>query len=54
VLQADGGVYRCLSSEDCPRRSDVFVCASDANPDRECVKCVETRCVEVIPNFCHK
>jgi hypothetical protein len=52
IVGRDGGVYRCVTSEDCPRTSRVSVCVTDVSPERECVSCEETRCVRVVPESC--
>lgn len=52
ITRQDGGVYRCVTAEDCPRTSRVFVCVTDVSPERECVRCEESRCVRVIPEAC--
>jgi len=53
-LLADGGsAYECLTSEDCPRAGNVFVCVSDGDPERRCVRCSkENRCLLLEPQFC--
>ncbi len=55
LVRPDGGFYRCLVSEDCPREtSDVLVCLNNRTPDKYCVRCTEdARCIEVSPYFCH-
>lgn len=52
ILRADGGEYRCTQPEDCPRSSDVFVCETNENAEKSCVKCEETRCIRTIPISC--
>ncbi|RJS20169.1 hypothetical protein DRW03_20675 [Corallococcus sp. H22C18031201] len=52
IDRSDGGVYRCVTSEDCPRTSRVSLCVSDVSPQRECVRCEETRCVRIVPEAC--
>ncbi len=52
VTDPQGGVFRCIASEDCPRSSRVPLCASDiGNPD-ECIRCLDTECVRVDPEAC--
>ncbi|RKH46441.1 hypothetical protein D7X55_10625 [Corallococcus sp. AB049A] len=52
ITRTDGGLYRCVTSEDCPRTSRVSVCVTDVSSERECVRCDETRCVRLIPESC--
>ncbi|MBZ4420799.1 hypothetical protein K8638_30480 [Myxococcus sp. RHST-1-4] len=52
ITRTDGGVYRCVTSEDCPRTSRVNVCVTDVSPVAECVQCEDTKCVTVIPESC--
>ncbi len=52
VTRDDGEVYRCVTSEDCPRTSRVNLCVTDVSPVAECVRCEETKCVSVIPESC--
>jgi hypothetical protein len=52
MMASDGGVFRCLRAEDCPRSSNVFVCVNDGLPDKECVSCEDTRCVQHVPEKC--
>lgn len=52
VTRDEGSVYRCVTSEDCPRTSRVDVCVTDVSPIAECVSCVESRCVTIIPEKC--
>jgi hypothetical protein len=52
VLSPDGGAFRCVVPEDCPRPSNVSVCLTNNTPETECVTCTETRCVETIPDPC--
>ncbi|MBF5045802.1 hypothetical protein IR215_25635 [Simulacricoccus sp. 17bor-14] len=52
VLEPDGGSFRCIQSEDCPRGSRVFVCTTDVSSERECVKCEDSNCVTVVPEAC--
>lgn len=42
---ADGGAYRCIQAVDCPRPSNVLVCASTDDQAGDCVSCVDTTCV---------
>ncbi|WP_369414447.1 hypothetical protein [Corallococcus soli] len=52
ITRTDGSLYRCVTSEDCPRTSRVSVCVTDVSSERECVRCDETRCVRLIPESC--
>ncbi|RKH70544.1 hypothetical protein D7W81_09270 [Corallococcus aberystwythensis] len=52
ITRTDGGLYRCVTSEDCPRTSRVSVCVTDVSSERECVRCEETHCVRLIPEAC--
>jgi hypothetical protein len=52
VRQVDGGAYRCIQAEDCPRASRVFVCTTDVSSERECVKCEDSVCLRVVPEAC--
>lgn len=44
VLNPDGTVARCLAPVDCPRPSNVLVCASTGDRVKGCVDCVSTEC----------
>ncbi|NTX05471.1 hypothetical protein HUA75_27335 [Myxococcus sp. CA040A] len=52
VTREDGSVFRCVTSEDCPRTSRVDVCVTDVSPIAECVSCEDSRCVTVTPEKC--
>ena len=52
VTGFDGGVFRCIKAEDCPRPSNVFVCATDAVETKDCVRCAQTQCVRKVPVTC--
>ena len=52
VLREDGGQYRCIQAEDCPRLANVPVCADTLVREKECVACAETRCVRILPKAC--
>ncbi len=49
VPSPQGGVYRCTSSEDCPRSSRVSLCVADTGNMQECVRCLDTACVLISP-----
>ena len=49
VTNAQGDVYRCTASEDCPRSSRVSLCVTDTGSQDECVRCLDTRCVRILP-----
>jgi hypothetical protein len=48
----DGGAFRCIKPEDCPRRSNELVCTSTGSYVQDCVNCVNTICVRVIAERC--
>ncbi|WP_371877535.1 hypothetical protein [Pyxidicoccus parkwayensis] len=52
ITRDNGEVFRCVTSEDCPRTSRVSVCVTDVSPVAECVRCEDSRCVAVIPEAC--
>ncbi|WP_146209585.1 hypothetical protein [Vitiosangium sp. GDMCC 1.1324] len=52
VMNGQGAVYRCVASEDCPRSSRVSLCVSDTGTQEECIRCLNTECVRVIPEAC--
>jgi hypothetical protein len=52
VTNAQGDVYRCTASEDCPRSSSVALCVTDTGSQDACIRCVDTRCVLVTPEDC--
>jgi hypothetical protein len=63
VLSPDGGAFRCVVSEDCPRPSNVSVCLTNNTPEKPCVTCADTAsttdggtcqncCIETIPDAC--
>lgn len=49
---ADGGTARCLAPVDCPRQSNVLVCASTGDRLHDCVDCVDTNCIRFRPGPC--
>lgn len=49
--QADGGAFRCVVAEDCPRPSNVSICLTNS-PEKSCVSCIDTRCVETEITLC--
>jgi hypothetical protein len=55
-LGLDGGTsLTCARSEDCPRPANVFVCATNGDPDKKCVRCSEeNRCLLIVPQFCRQ
>lgn len=53
VLQPDGGAFRCVIPEDCPRPSNVSVCLTNTTPEKSCVSCNDTRCVETVITLCN-
>lgn len=52
VSGADGGPAACFSSDDCPRAGHTLVCATDGDPDLDCVRCVQGRCERTIGEAC--
>lgn len=52
ISEPDGGEYRCVAAEDCPRPSNVFVCVTRGAPEDECVSCTDTRCIHHVPEPC--
>ena len=52
ITRDNGEVYRCVTSEDCPRTSRVNVCVTDVSPVAECVRCEDSRCITVTPEAC--
>ena len=52
LTQPDGGAFRCTVADDCPRQANVFVCIHDGLPDKECVSCDNTNCVDHQPVPC--
>jgi hypothetical protein len=52
VSQADGGDFRCVVPEDCPRPSNVSICLTNTTPEKSCVRCQDTRCVETVITLC--
>ncbi len=43
---------RCVRADDCPRLGAVEVCVSNAWPEEPCVRCRESLCERVVPEFC--
>jgi hypothetical protein len=52
VSQPDGGVARCVQSQDCPRPAGVLLCASTEDHLRGCLACEATACVRYTPGTC--
>ena len=52
LLGPDGGVLPCVQSTDCPRPSNVLVCTNSDDKLRDCVGCVDTRCLRYRPREC--
>lgn len=48
----DGGAATCVTSSDCLRPSATLLCASTEDHLRGCVDCVDSRCVEYVPEVC--
>ncbi|HYV48955.1 MAG TPA: hypothetical protein VFA20_29045 [Myxococcaceae bacterium] len=49
---SDGAAARCLTSDDCPREASAVVCDSDADPDKDCVRCASGTCERVVAERC--
>jgi hypothetical protein len=49
VSLPDGGPFRCVTAEDCPRTGNDIVCVIDGHFDytSTCVSCVATECTRV-------
>lgn len=47
LLQNDGGPFRCVTAEDCPRTGNDNVCVTTTPPDytSTCVSCAATLCM---------
>jgi len=52
LQDTDGGVQRCVLATDCLRPSGVLICSSTDDQQRDCVGCVDTRCVRYVPRAC--
>ncbi len=52
LTRPDGGEWRCVSAEDCPRTEDTVVCVSPGGYEEPCVSCTDTRCVKHLPESC--
>lgn len=52
MTDAQGNVYRCAASEDCPRSSRASLCVSDTGNQEECIRCFNTECVLITPEAC--
>ncbi len=52
VSRLDGGVFDCIRAEDCPRAPGVLVCVNNGEREKDCVDCVQTRCVRTNPQGC--
>ncbi len=49
VTNSGNEVYRCTTAEDCPRSARVSLCISDTGSQEECIRCLDTRCVSIVP-----
>ena len=47
-----GTAARCLTSDDCPREAEAVVCDSNADPDKDCVRCASGACERVVVERC--
>lgn len=53
AVYPDGGAYRCVQAEECPRAPNSYVCTTDVHVlNQECVSCTDTKCVRHIPDPC--
>lgn len=52
LVGLDGGALSCVSATDCPRPTNVLVCGNAEDRLRDCVACIETRCVRFVPEAC--
>lgn len=48
----DGGQLSCVLATDCPRPSNVLVCSNTDDELRDCVGCLDARCVRYRPKAC--
>ncbi len=48
----DGGQLSCVIATDCPRPSNVLVCSSTEDELRDCIGCVDAKCVRYRPKAC--
>jgi hypothetical protein len=50
VSLPDGGPFRCVTAEDCPRTGNDIVCVTDIPVDytSTCVACLNTQCARVV------
>jgi hypothetical protein len=51
-LTPDGGAAVCVTSSDCMRPSATLLCGSTEDRLRDCVDCVDRRCVRFVPEAC--
>jgi hypothetical protein len=47
-----GNQLRCVQSADCPRPSNVLVCAQAEDKLRDCIACESSRCVRHRAKVC--
>lgn len=52
LMGVDGGDSRCVQNTDCPRPSSVLVCGEHLDELRDCIACVDSRCVRYRPEAC--
>ena len=52
LLGLDGGPQVCTRNTDCPRPSNILVCSSTDDQQRDCVACIDTQCVRWVPKEC--
>ena len=52
LAQPDGGIFVCVTGEDCPRTGNDLVCDTTSPPDytSACVSCVATQCRRTVVN----
>lgn len=52
LTRDDAGTFTCIRSEDCPRPTNVLVCTSTEDQARDCVACVDTKCLRFTRGAC--
>lgn len=52
AVLSGGAPAPCLTSDDCPREASAVVCETDADPDKDCVRCAQGACERVVVERC--